>query len=158
MNIRSAESKWLPLREGILRLGVAPGWMERVSQRITARHYPVTLTYAASTQSFGISIVRTSPDGSSGYEVGGGIFRVGEDFRGELSEISDEEEGKMREALQSLGWIFQKRLQLGTGVDFDTYARRESPLAEQFSCIPSDAVRHLRIIDWGGGVADTVTG
>jgi hypothetical protein len=141
------DPQWLSLRDGIL----AFSWdIERLCKIISARHKPVILSYEGQ-GIFEFSIARSD----TGFSIG--TFRLGDEFRGDVSVLSSEEEAAMSDALQRLGRILQLRLQLKAGHEFVVYARVATPLAERFSLLPRDVLANFGVTDWRRGTAAAET-
>jgi hypothetical protein len=147
MNFDEPDSKWLPLRDGIL----AFGWnTERLCETISARHKPAIISYEGEGM-FEVSIARSD----TGFSVG--TFRLGDEFRGDVSVLTPDEEAAMSDALQRLGRILQLRLEREAGRGFVVYARVATPLAERFALMPGDVLAHFGVTDWKRGTATAET-
>jgi hypothetical protein len=156
MNFDPPDPAWLPLHEGILRLGHnADHEIERVCERVTALYPPVMLEYDPEDRTFYVSLARER-DTASPYQFFVGSFRLSDQnfrFDDTAGEATSSESALVNEAVARFFAMLRIRLRIDYGKGFIVYARSGSPLAEKFSVILPDVFEHFQVNDWRRGVA-----
>jgi hypothetical protein len=156
MSFEPPDAAWLPLHEGILRLGHnADHDIERVCERVSSLYPPVMLEYDPEDRTFYLSLARER-DTASPYQFFIGSFRLSDQtfrFDHTATEATASESALVNEAVARFFAMLRIRLRLEYGRAFVVYARAGSPLAEKFLAILPDVLQHFQVTDWRRGVA-----